>query len=126
VAPVPSTPAPPPPVAQTGTLRRSAVRTAVRQGVGAFLQHLELDDQPVFAGGRFHGFRIAALHDAAFWAGVDLKPGDVITGVNGFPIEHPDDAQRALDSLQVASELRVAYERDGHPREIVYGIVDDR
>lgn len=126
VSAVASTHAPPPAVAGAGVLRRSAVRSAVRQGVGAFLQHVELDDQPVFVGGRFHGFRIAALHDAAFWAGVDLKPGDVVTGVNGFPIERPDDAERALDSLQVASELRVAYERDGHRREIVFTISDDR
>jgi type II secretion system protein C len=76
--------------------------------------------------GKFHGFRIAALPDAAFWSGVDLKPGDVVTAVNGFPIEHPEQAQTAFESLEVASELRVAIERDGQPREIVYAIVDGR
>ena len=49
-----------------------------------------------------------------------------MTGVNGFPIEHPEQAQTAFDSLEVASELRVAYERDGQARELVYAIVDDR
>jgi type II secretion system protein C len=72
------------------------------------------------AGGKFHGFRIAALHDSAFWKGVDLRPGDVVTSVNGFPIEHPEQAERAFESLDVASELRVAYERDGQARELVY------
>jgi type II secretion system protein C len=107
-------------------LARSAVHDVVSQGLGAFLQHLELDEQPVLAGGKFHGFRIATLRDARFWEGVDLKPGDVVTRVNGFPIEHPEQAQTAFDSLEVASELRVAYERDGQPRELVYAIVDDR
>ena len=106
-------------------LARSAVRDVVAQGLGSFLQHVEIAPQPVLAGGKFHGFRIAALHDA-FWAGVDLKPGDVVTSVNGFPIEHPEQAQTAFDSLEVSSELRVAYERDGQPRELVYSIVDDR
>jgi type II secretory pathway component PulC len=80
----------------------------------------------VIVGGRFHGFRIGALRDAHFWSGVDLMPGDVVTSVNGFPIERPEQALAAFDSLEVASELRVAYERGGQPRELVYAIVDDR
>jgi type II secretory pathway component PulC len=100
------------------------VREVVAQGLGAFLQRVELDDQPVRSGGRFRGFRIAALRGERFWAGVDLKPGDVVTAVNGFPIEHPEQALTAFESLDVASELRIAYERDGQPREISYGIAD--
>jgi len=52
--------------------------------------------------------------------------GDVVTAVNGFSIERPEQALSVFDSLQVASELRVAYERDGQPREIVYAIAEDR
>jgi type II secretory pathway component PulC len=106
-------------------LPRSAVREVVAQGLGAFLQHVRLDDQPVRTGGKFRGFRIAALRGDRFWAGVDLKPGDVVTAVNGFPIEHPEQALTAFESLDVASELRVAYDRDGQSREISYGIADD-
>jgi type II secretory pathway component PulC len=126
-AQVAAAPTPPPPEAAGGfRLKRSAVHGVVSQGLGVFLQHVELDDQPVRVDGKFHGFRVAVLRDAKFWNGVDLKPGDVITGVNGFPIERPEQAQTAFDSLEVASELRVSYERDGKPREIVYPIVDDR
>ena len=107
-------------------LARSAVREMVAQGLGAFLQYVEVSDQPVFVAGKFHGFRIAGLRDAAFWQGVDLKPGDVVVSVNGFPIEHPEQAATAFESLDVASELHVTYERDGQPRDLVYAIVDDR
>jgi type II secretion system protein C len=107
-------------------LARSVVREVVAQGLGAFLQYVEVSDQPVFVAGKFHGFRIAGLRDAAFWQGVDLKPGDVVVSVNGFPIEHPEQAATAFESLDVASELHVAYERDGQPRDLVYAIVDDR
>ncbi len=124
-APSAAVPAAAPP-SSAHTVARSAIRAAVAQGLGAFLQHVDLDDQPVRLGGKFRGFRIAGLHGAEFWAGVDLKPGDVITRVNGFPIERPEQAQTAFESLQVASELRVSYDRDGEPREIVYAIVDDR
>jgi type II secretory pathway component PulC len=106
------------------TLPRAVVRDVVAQGLGSFLQHIEVADQPVLAAGKFHGFRVAVLHDTPFWQGVDLKPGDVVTSVNGFPIEHPEQAQTAFDSLEVSSELRVAYERNGQPRELVYAIVE--
>ncbi|HEY6460325.1 MAG TPA: hypothetical protein VIY73_09240 [Polyangiaceae bacterium] len=105
-------------------LRRAAVHEIVTEGLGAFLQHVDLSDQPVFVGGKFHGFRIAALRDASFWRGVDLKPGDVVVSVNGFPIERPDQAETAFESLDVASELHVGVERDGQPHDLVYAIVD--
>lgn len=133
--PAPVVPAPAakaaPPAASTSTapdhtVPRSAVRAVVSAGLGMFLRRIDLDDQPVFVGGKFHGFRIAALRDPQFWRGVDLKPGDVVTSVNGFPIERPDQAETAFESLEVASELRVTVERDGQPRELVYPIVDDR
>ena len=120
VAPAVAAPAP------DHRLKRSAVHAAIAQGLGAFLQHVDLDDAPVRVSGHFRGFRIAGLRDPQFWAGVDLKPGDVVTRVNGFPIERPEQAQTAFESLEVAPELRVSYERNGEPRELVYPIVDDR
>ena len=106
-------------------LRRSAVHSVVASGLGAFLQRVTLEDEPVFVGNKFHGFRIASLKGDTFWKGVDLKPGDVVTRVNGFPVEHPEEALEAFKSLDVASELRVEYERDGAPKELRYAIVDD-
>jgi type II secretory pathway component PulC len=105
-------------------IARSAVQAVLSAGPGAFLQSVAIDDHPVFLGGKFHGFRIAALQGDS-WKGVDLRPGDVVTRVNGFSIEHPEEAAEAFYSLRVASELRVEYERDGEPRELRFGIVDD-
>jgi hypothetical protein len=119
-------PPPPPPAAKIDhTLRRSAVHAALRAGLGAFLSKVELDDQPVRQDGKFHGFRVTALHDPSFWNGIDLRPGDVVTKVNGLPIERPEQALEAFHSLESASEVRVTVERDGAPHDIVYPIVDD-
>jgi type II secretory pathway component PulC len=106
-----------------GAIRRSVLQEALSAGPGAFLQRLTVDEHAVFSGGKFHGFRIAALRGDT-WTGVDLRPGDVVIRVNGFSIEHPEDAAEAFYSLRVASELRVEYERDGEPRELRFGIVD--
>jgi type II secretory pathway component PulC len=50
----------------------------------------------------------------------------VVISVNGLPIERPEEAQTAFDSLATAAELRVVLEREGQMRELVFPIVDDR
>ena len=52
----------------------------------------------------------------------DLVPGDVVTAVNGRPIERPEQAFAAFQSIAVAKELRVTYERNNARREIAYPI----
>ena len=107
-----------------GSLRRSDVRQALSSGLGMFLQRVTVDvDHPVFRGSQFVGFRILALNGPG-WTGIDLKPGDVVTAVNGFSVERPEQAQQAFLSLAVASEIRVDYERDGQARSLRLGIVD--
>jgi type II secretion system protein C len=127
-AAAPVTPAPPPSAepAPAGAVRRSDVRASLKEGLGAFLQKVELDvDRPVFKDGKFFGFRILALKDASFFRGVDLRPGDVVSKVNGFPVEKPEQAIQAFQSLEVASEIRVEYERGGAPRELRVEIIED-
>ena len=106
-----------------GTIARARIDDAVSAGPGTFLQHVVLADEPVMVDGKFHGFRIKELR-GDMWKGVDLHPNDVVTRVNGFAIERPEQAVEAFQSLSVASELRVAYDRDGKPRELRYAIVD--
>jgi type II secretory pathway component PulC len=120
----PASPAAAPPAGDGHRLVRASVKDVVAQGLGVFLQQVELDDQPALIGGKFHGFRIAALHGAEFWSGVDLKPGDVVTSVNGLPIERPEQALAAFQAVASANELRVAYDRGAESRELVYRIVD--
>lgn len=113
-----------PDAAPSSTLHRADVHRVVAKGLGAFLSRVSLDDHPAQTpDGKFVGFRIAALQGNS-WKGVDLKPGDIVTKVNGFPIERPEQALEVFQSLDVASELRVGVERDGVPRELRYAIVD--
>jgi type II secretory pathway component PulC len=115
-------PTPAPSRATTTSLSRSRVRDTIRLGLGAFLQSVSVEDWPVMRQGKFYGFRIREIR--ADW-GVDLKPGDVIVRVNGMPIEHPEEADAAMRSLDKAPSLRVDYERDGKARVLELPIVDD-
>lgn len=133
--PPPAAPSPTPAPASTTTttaadpqptlvIHRADVRRALAKGPGAFLQRVTLDDQPALTpDGKFVGFRIASLNGDS-WRGVDLAPGDVVKKVNGFSIERPEQALEAFHSLDVASELKVDYERAGVAKELRYAIVD--
>jgi type II secretory pathway component PulC len=107
--------------APKGTVRRAAVRETIQRGLGVFLQNVTLEDWPAMKDGKFHGFRLKAVR--ADW-GVDLRPGDVVTRVNGMPIERPEQADAAMRSLENAKSIRVDLERDGAPRVLEIPIVD--
>lgn len=114
-----STPTPP---REPAVLYRDEVTLVVDQGLGRFLQRLEVDAS--LEHGRFEGFRILSLTPPEFWQGVDLMPGDVILDVNGMSIERPPEAHRAFVSLKTAEQLVVNYRRGGERRELVYRIKD--
>jgi len=112
------------PAPRPGRLWRRDVTATLSRGLGDFLTRLEVE--PVAPGGKFRGWRIAKFRpNDPLWVGVDLAPGDVVTAVNARKIERPEQALAAFQSLAVASELRVTYERDGARREIVYPIDDE-
>ena len=106
-----------------GKLWRHDVDAVVEAGLGRFLQRVEVE--PSLSNGRFRGFRIIELRPPGFWREVDLKKGDVVTRVNGMPIEREMQAYEAFVSLKKADKLRVSFQRGGERRELVYGIVVD-
>ena len=107
---------------KTSELRRSQIKRTIGRGLGYFLQEVSVEDYPVMTGNKFRGFKIKEI--TGNW-GVDLRPGDVVTRVNGMSIEHPEDADAALRSLEKAKALRVDFDRDGKPRTLELPIVDD-
>ena len=121
VAPKPPAPAP----AARGpltTLKRGDVVSVIDSGFGNFLQRVQVE--PSLMDGRFRGWTIVDLRPTGFWEAVDLKPGDVVTSVNGLPIERDTEAFDAFESLRTADALAVAYVRDGAPHTLSYRIVD--
>jgi type II secretory pathway component PulC len=122
-APVAEAPPAPPAEAQPkDKVPRASVNAALKAGLGKFLGNLEVEAQ--LEKGKFVGWRIVQLH-GDMWSGVDLKPGDVVTRVNGFKIEREHEANAAFKSLEVASEIRVSVIRAGQPLEIRFAIVDE-
>jgi hypothetical protein len=110
------------PARPPGTIWRDELLLTIEDGLGAFLQRVEVEAS--LPNGRFEGFRVVSLNPAEFWQGVDLKPGDVVTRVNGMPIERETEAYDAFQALRTAGELRVSILRGGVPRVLSYRIAE--
>lgn len=107
---------------KTTSLRRSQVKAGIARGLGYFLQNVTVDDYPVMRNNKFYGFKVKAISAEL---GVDIQPGDVVTRVNGMSIEHPEEADAAMRTLEKASALRVDFERDGKPRTLELPITEE-
>jgi type II secretory pathway component PulC len=103
------------------SLTRAQVKRTIAEGLGMFLQNVSFEDWPVMHEGKFYGFKIKSIN--MDW-GVDLRPGDVVTRVNGIVPERPDEADAALRSLEKAAALKVEFEREGKPRTLELPITD--
>lgn len=76
--------------------------------------------EEVFVDGKFAGWRILSMPKE--WEGLEIKPGDVVTRVNGMGLERPEDLWKAWTSVLVTNELKIGYERGGKARELVMPI----
>jgi S1-C subfamily serine protease len=104
------------------TLAREDVVATIDAGFGRFLGLVEVE--PSLEQGKFVGWTIVSLRPSEFWGDVNLKPGDVVTAVNGKPIERDTQAFEAFQSLRVADAVNVSYRRGRERRTLSYRIVD--
>lgn len=120
--PKPSAKAPEEPKPPPGALWREVVNATVDQGLGYFLQRVEVE--PSFdSKGSFQGFRIMELRGDGFWDGVDLRKGDVVLRVNDKPIEREGQAYEVFQELKSVDELKVQYLRQGRRMSLSYRII---
>jgi hypothetical protein len=102
-----------------GSLSREKVDRVLREGPGWLLDKVPVEE--VITGGKFVGWRVREL--PAEWSGGDIKPGDVVTRVNGLTLERPDDYWAAWTTMTVASELKIDYLRGDMPKVLSMPIV---
>lgn len=103
-----------------GVIDRAGLRAIVDQGLGRVLARLQLS--PVLLKGKFQGFRVNQIDPA--WAASGVAVNDVLRRLNGAPIERPEQAMAAFESLRVASELALELSREGQILSLRYRIED--
>lgn len=78
--------------------------------------------EPVLDGGRLTGVRLSAGADTALMGRMGLRAGDIVTAVNGSPVDSLARGQQIVESLRTASSARVTVLRDGRPTDITISL----
>ena len=99
---------------------RPILLAVLSAGVGRFLQQVQIE--PSLERGRFVGWRLVRVFDAAQAGPAGLRPGDTLLRVNGQSIERPEQFKNVWDSLATESLLILQVERGGQRSEIRHRI----
>ncbi len=75
--------------------------------------------QPVFANGKQRGYRIYPGRQRDQFAALGLKAGDLVTEINGTPLDDPSRGKDIFSSLASSSQVSVTIERNGSPTSLV-------
>jgi general secretion pathway protein C len=78
--------------------------------------------QPVFAGGKMRGFRVYPGANRQAFARIGLRAGDLVTAINGTPLDDKDRAQEIFSTLNSSADARVTVTRNGRQQELVLNI----
>jgi len=101
------------------TIDHETVQTAL-QNVNELMRQARV--RPHFTNGKPDGLRLSAIRPGSLFRQIGLRTGDIITGVNGDPIESVDDALRFYTSLKDADDVTLQLRRGGVERSINYRV----
>lgn len=78
--------------------------------------------QPVFAQGKQRGFRVYPGRNRQAFTRLGLRPGDLVTAINGTPLDDPSRGQEIFNTLSSASEAHVTVMRNGRQQDLTLQI----
>jgi general secretion pathway protein C len=113
-AATPPPPTRPDPVPGTGT---NPLADALAQAPQVLTELIR--PQPVFADGKQLGYRVYPGRNRQQFTKLGLKPGDLVTQINGAPLDDPARGLEIFRVLEEGSQVSVTVERDGQPQVIV-------
>jgi general secretion pathway protein C len=103
---------PGPPPSNIGT----QLRTMAQENPEAITQILR--PQPVFANGQQRGYRVYPGRNRQQFTKLGLRPGDLVTAINGMPLDDPARGMEIMESMNSATEVTVTVERNGQSTQI--------
>lgn len=68
--------------------------------------------------GALRGYRVAPGSDSAQFEQLGFKPGDIVTSVNGVPLDNPASTMKLYNMLRSASEVNFELLRDEQPHSL--------
>ena len=101
------------------TLNRERMESAL-ENLGELMDQATI--RPHIEDGTAAGISITGIKPNALFRRMRLRNGDIITGVNGRPIESVEDAIAIFEDFSSASELKIDIKRRGRNQTLDYRI----
>ncbi|HHJ14153.1 MAG TPA: type II secretion system protein GspC [Gammaproteobacteria bacterium] len=89
----------------------SRYRQEIKQDPSAFLKYVRAT--PARKNGKFVGFRLQPGPQRGAMKELGLKPGDIVTSINGTKIESPASGMKAMQSMAEGDRVQVTLLRGG-------------
>jgi general secretion pathway protein C len=78
--------------------------------------------QPVFANGKQTGYRVYPGRNRQAFLRLGLRPGDLVTAINGTPLDDPEHGQQIFNTLGASVEAHVTVQRNGQQQDVVLNL----
>lgn len=80
---------------------------------------------PVMENGKFTGYRVYPAGNPRLFQQIGLKPGDIVTAVNGVSLDNPADSMRILGKLKTSDQVSLTFIRNGQQQTKVLDMQDN-
>jgi general secretion pathway protein C len=74
------------------------------------------------AAGKLRGFRAYPGQNRLIFSSLGLKAGDLVTAINGTPLDDPQHSQEVFNTIQTSDHVTVTIERGGQKQDISLNI----
>jgi type II secretion system protein C len=101
------------------SIKRNDVRAALAHSGELATQ---IKASPNMDGNTQNGYSLTDIESGSLFDDLGLEDGDVLTQINGRPINNPAVAAGMLATLQMRPSIDVTVQRDGHPVQLHYDI----
>jgi len=98
------------------------IRRMVQQDPGILDQVMRTVASYDNAAGKLRGFRAYPGRNRAIFNKLGLKPGDLVTAINGQALDDPQHSQEVFNTIQSSSSVTVTIERNGQKQDISLNI----
>jgi general secretion pathway protein C len=98
------------------------IRRMVQQDPGILDQVMRTVPSYDSAAGKLRGFRAYPGRNRQIFNRLGLKPGDLVTAINGTPLDDPQHSQDVFNTIQTSDHVTVTIERGGQKQDISLNI----
>ncbi len=107
--------------AQT-TANLNSIRRMVQRNPGILNEIIRAVPSYDNRAGRLRGFRIYAGRNRTAFNGLGLKPGDLVTAINGTPLDDPQRGEAVFNTIETSDQATLSIDRNGQNIDLTLNI----